>query len=53
MKNPFDPLGVGAMSMEVWRAMMSSPGQLLEAQQELAKSLTEAVGGDASAVGRG
>ncbi|HEX3551091.1 MAG TPA: hypothetical protein VHT53_11980, partial [Candidatus Elarobacter sp.] len=40
-KNPFDPLGVGAMSMEVWRAMMSAPGQLLEAQIELARSLTD------------
>ena len=36
-KNPFDPLGVGAMSMDVWRAMMTSPGALLEAQAELAK----------------
>ena len=40
-KNPFDPLGVGAMSMDVWRAMMTSPGQLLEAQAEFARSLTD------------
>jgi polyhydroxyalkanoate synthase len=40
-KNPFDPLGVGAMSMEVWRAMMTSPGQLLEAQVEFGKALTD------------
>jgi polyhydroxyalkanoate synthase subunit PhaC len=48
-KNPFDPLGVGAMSMEVWRAMMASPGKLLEAQAELAKTFAEAVQGDATA----
>ena len=53
VKNPFDPLGVGAMSMEVWRAMMSSPGKLLEAQQELAKSLTDALSRDASAAASG
>jgi polyhydroxyalkanoate synthase subunit PhaC len=49
-KNPFDPLGVGAMSMEVWRAMMTSPGKLLEAQAELAKTFADAVKGDANAV---
>jgi polyhydroxyalkanoate synthase len=40
-KNPFDPLGVGAMSMEVWRAMMTSPGALFEAQAEFGKALTD------------
>jgi poly[(R)-3-hydroxyalkanoate] polymerase subunit PhaC len=40
-KNPFDPLGVGAMSMEVWRAMMTSPGALLEAQAEFGRALTD------------
>jgi polyhydroxyalkanoate synthase len=44
-KNPFDPLGVGAMSMEVWRAMMTTPGRLLEAQLELGKSLGEVASG--------
>jgi polyhydroxyalkanoate synthase len=53
VKNPFDPLGVGAMSMEVWRAMMSSPGPLLEAQQELAKSLTDAMGRGTAAAATG
>ena len=52
-KNPFDPLGVGAMSMEVWRAMMTTPGQLLEAQLELGKSLTDVLARDASAAGEG
>jgi polyhydroxyalkanoate synthase len=49
-KNPFDPLGVGAMSMEVWRAMMSSPGAMLEAQTELAKAFTEVATGEATAI---
>ena len=40
-KNPFDPLGVGAMSMDVWRAMMTSPAQLLEAQLEFGKALSQ------------
>ncbi|MBV8579249.1 MAG: class I poly(R)-hydroxyalkanoic acid synthase [Candidatus Eremiobacteraeota bacterium] len=48
--NPFDPLGVGAMSMEVWRAMMTTPGRLLEAQADLAKSLSEVAARDANAV---
>ncbi|HEX3465078.1 MAG TPA: class I poly(R)-hydroxyalkanoic acid synthase [Candidatus Elarobacter sp.] len=48
-KNPFDPLGVGAASMEVWRAMMTSPGAMLEAQAELAKTFADAVKGDANA----
>jgi polyhydroxyalkanoate synthase subunit PhaC len=48
-KNPFDPFGVGAASIEVWRAMMTSPGGLLEAQAELAKSFADAVKGDATA----
>jgi polyhydroxyalkanoate synthase len=49
-KNPFDPLGVGAMSMDVWRAMMTSPGALLEAQAELAKSFGEVAIGEATAL---
>ncbi len=49
-KNPFDPLGVGAMSMDVWRAMMTSPGALLEAQTELAKAFGEVAAGEASAL---
>jgi polyhydroxyalkanoate synthase len=48
--NPFDPLGVGAMSMDVWRAMMTTPGKLLEAQLELAKSLTDVATRDANAL---
>jgi polyhydroxyalkanoate synthase len=52
-KNPFDPLGVGAMSMEVWRAMMTTPGKLLEAQAELVRSLGEVASRDASAVATG
>jgi polyhydroxyalkanoate synthase subunit PhaC len=52
-KNPFDPLGVGAMSMEVWRAMMTTPGKLLEAQLELAKSLTDVAARGASAAADG
>jgi len=40
-RNPFDPLGVGAMSMEVWRAMMTSPGALFEAQAEFGRALTD------------
>ncbi|MBV8370583.1 MAG: class I poly(R)-hydroxyalkanoic acid synthase [Candidatus Eremiobacteraeota bacterium] len=48
-KNPFDPLGVGAMSMEVWRAMMTTPGKLLEAQADLVRSLGEVASRDASA----
>ena len=48
-KNPFDPFGVGAASVDVWRAMMTSPGGLLEAQAELAKSFADAVKGDATA----
>ncbi|MDB5028442.1 MAG: phbC [Candidatus Eremiobacteraeota bacterium] len=51
--NPFDPLGVGAMSMEIWRAMMTSPGKLLEAQAELAKSMTEVATRDANAAATG
>ncbi len=50
---PFDPLGVGAMSMEVWRAMMATPGKLLEAQLELANSLADVATRDASAVATG
>jgi polyhydroxyalkanoate synthase len=50
-KNPFDPLGVGAMSMEVWRAMMTTPGKLLEAQAELVKSLTEVATREGAAAG--
>jgi polyhydroxyalkanoate synthase len=45
-KNPFDPLGVGAMSMDVWRAMMTSPGAMFEAQAELAKAFTEVATGE-------
>jgi polyhydroxyalkanoate synthase len=52
-KNPFDPLGVGAMSMEVWRAMMTTPGKLLEAQLELGKALTGVAQRDATAVAEG
>ena len=48
-KNPFDPLGVGAMSMDVWRAMMTSPGQLLEAQAEFGRALTDVAARGASA----
>jgi polyhydroxyalkanoate synthase subunit PhaC len=48
-KNPFDPLGVGAMSMEVWRAMMTSPGALLEAQTEFGRALTDVAARGASA----
>lgn len=48
-KNPFDPFGVGAASVEVWRAMMTSPGSLLDAQAELARSFADAVKGDANA----
>jgi len=53
VKNPFDPLGVGAMSLEVWRAMMSSPGAVLEAQQELASTFAEALTRDATALAAG
>jgi polyhydroxyalkanoate synthase len=49
-KNPFDPFGVGAMSMDVWRAMMTSPGALLEAQAELAKSFGELAAGGTTAL---
>jgi polyhydroxyalkanoate synthase len=49
-KNPFDPLGVGAMSMDVWRAMMTSPGPLLEAQADLAKAFADVATGEATAV---
>ncbi|HEX3468230.1 MAG TPA: class I poly(R)-hydroxyalkanoic acid synthase [Candidatus Elarobacter sp.] len=49
-KNPFDPFGVGAMSMDVWRAMMTSPGALLEAQTELAKSFGELAAGGATSL---
>ena len=49
-KNPFDPLGVGAMSMEVWRAMMTTPGKLLEAQVELSQALADVATRDANAV---
>ncbi len=47
--NPFDPLGVGAMSMEVWRAMMATPGKLLEAQIELANSFAGVAARDGAA----
>ena len=47
--NPFDPLGVGAMSMEVWRAMMATPGKLLEAQIELANSFADVAARDGMA----
>ena len=49
-KNPFDPFGVGAMSMDVWRAMMTSPGALLEAQAELATSFGELAAGGATSL---
>jgi polyhydroxyalkanoate synthase len=49
-KNPFDPLGVGAMSMDVWRAMMTSPGALLEAQAELAKAFGQVATGEGVAL---
>ena len=49
-KNPYDPFGVGAMSMDVWRAMMTSPGALLEAQAEFAKAMTDIATGEATAV---
>jgi polyhydroxyalkanoate synthase len=49
-KNPFDPLGVGAMSMDVWRAMMTSPGALLEAQADLAKAFGEVAAGETIAL---
>ncbi|HEY0383868.1 MAG TPA: class I poly(R)-hydroxyalkanoic acid synthase [Candidatus Elarobacter sp.] len=48
--NPFDPLGVGAMSMEVWRAMMATPGKLLEAQLELANAFASVAARDAEAI---
>src|ERR1700716_2404245 len=51
--NPFDPLGVGAMSMQVWQSMMTTPGKLLEAQLELAKSLTDVATRDANAAASG
>jgi len=47
--NPFDPLGVGAMSMEVWRAMMAAPNAVLDAQLQLGKALTDVVARDANA----
>ncbi len=52
-KNPFDPLGVGAMSMEVWRAMMTTPGKLLETQLELGTSLAGVIARDANAAAEG
>jgi polyhydroxyalkanoate synthase subunit PhaC len=48
-KNPFDPLGVGAMSMDVWRAMMTSPGALFEAQAEFGRALTDVAARGATA----
>src|ERR1700738_2133283 len=51
--NPFDPLGVGAMSMQIWQSMMTTPGKLLEAQLELAKSLTDVAARDAGAAATG
>ncbi|MDB5070322.1 MAG: phbC, partial [Candidatus Eremiobacteraeota bacterium] len=51
--NPFDPLGVGAMSMQIWQSMMTTPGKLLEAQLELAKSLTDVAGREANAIASG
>ena len=51
--NPFDPLGVGTMSMQIWQSMMTTPGKLLEAQLELAKSLTDVAARDANAAASG
>ncbi len=48
-KNPFDPLGVGAMSMDVWRAMMASPGALFDAQAEFGRALTDVAARGATA----
>ncbi len=47
--NPMDPLGVGAMSMELWRAVMAAPAAVVDAQLQLGKSLTEIVARDANA----
>jgi len=47
--NPLDPLGIGAMSMEVWRAMMAAPASVLEAQLQLGKALTDVASRDANA----
>ncbi len=47
--NPLDPLGIGAMSMEVWRAMMAAPSAVLEAQLQLGKALTDVAARDANA----
>lgn len=52
-RNPFDPLGVGTMSMQIWQSMMTTPGKLLEAQLELAKSLTDVAARDANAAAAG
>jgi polyhydroxyalkanoate synthase len=41
VSNPFDPFGVGAMSAELWRAMMQNPNAAAETQAELSRALGE------------
>jgi len=41
VNNPFDPFGVGAMSADLWRAMLQDPGESLPEQAELNRALTE------------
>jgi poly[(R)-3-hydroxyalkanoate] polymerase subunit PhaC len=39
--NPFDPFGIATASTELWRALLTSPQGLLDAQLQLGRSLAE------------
>jgi polyhydroxyalkanoate synthase subunit PhaC len=51
--NPFDPFGIAAASTELWLALLSSPQEVLEAQMELGRSLSEVAIATAGAVAGG
>src|SRR6202035_4775658 len=38
LPNPFDPLGLGKSTMDVWKAMLANPQGLLAGQMEFAKA---------------
>jgi polyhydroxyalkanoate synthase len=39
--NPFDPLGLGKSTLDVWKAMLANPQGLLAGQMEFAKAMME------------
>ncbi len=51
--NPFDPLGLGKATMDLWKAMLANPQGLLAGQMEFAKSMLELSGRSLGASGRG